>query len=74
MTSQEGMIILHRTIQDSFLGEVVSVLAIGKNGDTENQTWIEHVRGSLFSPLLCQIGNQDPEEVLGSRCESRLTL
>lgn len=69
------MIIPHRTIRESFLGEVVSVLAIGKPGITENPPWSRHMRETSFIPFPCQGENQDPP-ILGvsSRPESRLIL
>lgn len=60
------MSIPHRAVMESFLEEVVSVLAMGKPGNTEKQTWTRHVRGTSFGPLLHQIENQDPEEVLSA--------
>lgn len=36
-------------IRERFLEEAVSVLAVGKPGITEKQTWTEHVRGELHS-------------------------
>lgn len=54
-------------IRERFLEEVVSVLAVGKPGITEKQTWTEHVRGTSFTPLLCHmVENPGPEEVLGA--------
>lgn len=69
------MIIPHRAVGE-LLGRGGSVLAVGKSGDTENQTWTKHTRGTSSSPLPCQVKSQDPEEVLSasSRCESRLPL
>lgn len=69
------MIAPQRTIRESCLVEVVSVLAIGKLGNRTSDL-TKHVGGTSFSPLLSQVGSQDPEEVLSasSRCESRLML
>lgn len=66
MSSEERRISPCRTIGESFLEEVVSVLATGKPGITEKQTQTEHVRGTSVNPFLYQSEDQDPEEVLGA--------
>lgn len=73
--SEDRVIIPHRTIRESFLGEVVSVLATGKPGIAENPPWTRHMRETSFIPLLFWGENHDPP-ILGvsSRPESMLIL